>query len=116
MNKSVGQLIAGKKEEIKETYFLDGREIEEKPFKTMYQSVIGILFDAEYTPPLADKPEVRLTYNLNVGNVRIYNVNFVPYNVDFYALFINGKSRFLVNRQQIANMLSDLDALLKGEL
>jgi hypothetical protein len=78
--------------------------------------VIGILFDAEYSPPLAEKPEVRFTYNLNVGSRRIYDVSFVPYNVDFYALFVNGKSRFLVNRQQIENTIADLDLLLKGEL
>jgi hypothetical protein len=40
----------------------------------------------------------------------------VPYDVDFYALFINGKSLFLVNRQQVKNMLSDLDLLLQGKL
>ena len=114
--KKEGEKAEGEDEEIKETYFLDGKEQEEKPFKKMYQSLIGLLVDAEYTPPMAENPEIRITYNLKKGERREHNITFVPYNVDFYAVFKNGLSEFLINRTQLDNMLSDLDALLIGEL
>lgn len=116
IEKKEGEKVEGEEEEVKETYFLDGKEQEEKPFKKMYQSLIGLFIDAEYTPPMAENPEIRITYNLTKGKRREHNVTFVPYNVDFYAVFKNGLSEFLINRTQLDNMFSDLDALLRGEL
>ncbi len=114
--KQEGEKSDSNEEEVKETYFLDGKEQEEKPFKKAYQSLIGLLVDAPYSPPLAENPEIRITYNLNKGNRREHNITFVPYNVDFYAVFKNGLSEFLINRTQLDNAFSDLDALEKGEL
>jgi hypothetical protein len=116
IEKKEGEKSEGEEEEVKETYFLDGKEREEKPFKKVYQSLIGLLVDAPYTPPIAENPEIRITYNVKKGNRREHNITFVPYNVDFYAVFKNGLSEFLINKTQLDNMFSDLEALEKGEL
>jgi hypothetical protein len=114
--KQEGQESESDEEEVKETYFLDGKEQEESPFKKAYQSLIGLLVDAPYSPPMAENPEIRITYNLNKGDRREHHITFVPYNIDFYAVFKNGLSEFLISRIQLDNMFSDLDALEKGEL
>jgi hypothetical protein len=114
--KEIEKTATEEEQEVKESYFLDGKEVEEKPFKAMYQSIIGLLIDAEYSPPIREKPEIRITYNLNEGERREHRITFVPYNVDFYAVFKNGLSEFLINRAQLDNVFSDLDALTKGEL
>ena len=107
------------------TYLFDGDERDEKVFKSYYQSLIGILFDAEHTENLREQPEVEIEFNLrnignassqteSTGNVR-YRASLVPYDEDFYALFTNGQSRFLVNRSQVDQMLEDLERLSRGE-
>ena len=38
-------------------------------------------------------------------------VSYVPYNEDFYAVFRNGRSEFVIHREQVENMLEQLAAL-----
>ncbi len=105
-------------EEDKEitTYYVDGKEVEEKPFKKFYQSLIGILADAENNKELEENPEVKTTFFLNVGKDREVHVNYVPYDNDFYAVFRSGKAEFLVHKSQVEDMLDTLEALINGEL
>ena len=95
---------------------MDSKEVEGKTFKKYYQSLIGILADAEKNRELEEKPEVKTTFFLNVGKNREVEVNYVPYDNDFYAVFRSGKAEFLVHKNQVKNMLDTLEALISGEL
>lgn len=106
----------GEEDEEITTYYVDGKEVEEKPFKKYYQSLIGILADAENNKELEENPEVKTTFFLNVGKEREVHVNYVPYDNDFYAVFRGGKAEFLVHKSQVQNMLNTLEALISGEL
>jgi len=106
----------GEEDEEITTYFVDGKEVEEKPFKKYYQSLIGILADAENNKELEGNPEVKTTFFLNVGKEREVHINYVPYDNDFYAVFRGGKAEFLVYKGQVKNMLDTLEALINGEL
>jgi len=103
-------------DEVITTYRVDGKEVEEKPFKKYYQSLIGLLVDAELDRELEEQPEVKTTFFLNKGSVREVHVNYVPYDNDFYAVFVNGKSEFVISRRQVAGMLDTLEALISGDL
>jgi len=102
--------------EVQETFYLDGREVDEDQFKRMYQSAIGLLVDAPYSPPVSGEPEVSLVYTMNKGGVDTFRIEFVPYDDDFYAVFKNGGSEFLIGRSQVEDMLSDLDRFVEGKL
>ncbi len=95
------------------TYFFNDREVEEKPFKTIYQNILSIFVDSAYNVRIEEKPEFQMTYSVNTGSTREYRIAFVPYDVDFYALFKNGASDFLVTRIQIGYLLDALDTFDK---
>lgn len=97
------------------TYKVDGKEVEEKPFKKAYQSVIGVLVDSENTKELRENPEVKTTFFLNKGPDREVHINYVPYDDDFYAVFRSGKAEFVVNKKSVHKMLDDVDALANGK-
>jgi len=106
----------GEEDEVITTYYVDGKEVEEDPFKDYYQALIGILADAENDKELEENPEVKTTFFLNIGSEREVHVNYVPYDDDFYAVFRSGKAEFLVHRDQVETMLDTLEALISGEL
>ena len=97
------------KEEVETSYFLDGAAVEEKAFKDLYQALIALFLEAEYSPAISENPEVTLVYSLNKGSIPEYTLSFVPFDVDFYAVFKNGETSFLISRIQIERMLAALD-------
>ena len=101
---------------VRETFFLDGKQVPEDRFKRMYQRAIGLQVDAPYAPPVSGKAEVSLLYTMNEGGVDRFLIEFVPYNANFFALNKNGVSEFLTGRSQVENMLSDLDDLAEGKV
>ena len=117
----ITRLYDGKKDSSDEekepdtNYFIDGLEIEEKPFKTFYQSLIGPLADSEnpWDTPLKD-PEITIEYTLNDGPVRNPKVEFVRINRNFYAAFVNGKSNFLVSAYQMEAIKDNARAALQS--
>lgn len=107
---------AGEEEdEVVATYFLNGKEIEEDPFKKFYQKTIGLLVDAENPDPepLTD-PEITITYRMNeTSDVEQARVQFQRFNVDFYAVYLNGVSEFLLSDYQIDEMIGAAQGLLE---
>jgi len=103
-------------DEVDTTYKVDGKVVEEDQFKKYYQSLIGLMVDAENDKQLKEEPAVKTTFYLNSGAQREVHVNYVPYNSDFYAVFRDGKSEFVLSKQQVDKMLKDLDDLIAGKL
>jgi hypothetical protein len=106
----------GEEDEEVTTYKVDGKVVEEDPFKKYYQSLIGMTVDAENDKQLEEVPEVKTTFFLNKGNKREVHVNYVPYNNDFYAVFRGDKAEFVLSKQQVDKMLQDLEDLIAGKL
>lgn len=106
----------GEEDEVVTTYKVDGKAVEEDPFKQYYQSLIGMTVDAEIDEQLEEVPEVKTTFFLNKGSEREVHVNYVPYNRDFYAVFRGGKAEFVLSKQQVDKMLQDLEDLIAGKL
>lgn len=87
---------------------VNNKAIELSKFKTQYQEIIGLTVDAENDKKLEDKPEVRITYSLNKGNKKQEIVDFVPYNDQFYAVFRDGKSDFVIAKDKVNKMITGL--------
>jgi hypothetical protein len=99
------------------TYRQAGKTIKEDVFKTFYRSLIGLAFEGDYPGKLTqENPAVKTTFYLNRGKTRVYRINYVSYNNDFYAVFRNGHSEFLVSKDQVNAMLKDFKALARGKL
>ncbi|HYW84731.1 MAG TPA: hypothetical protein VFB30_15820, partial [Spirochaetia bacterium] len=62
-----------------------------------------------------DVPDVTVKYTLNKGPSKTVTVDYAPYDRDFYAIFIDGKSVFALTRGQMDSVRTKLDLLLKGQ-
>ncbi|MBT3275438.1 MAG: DUF4340 domain-containing protein [Spirochaetales bacterium] len=105
----------GETEDEITTYFLDGKEIEEDPFKKFYQLVIGLLIDAENPSPVTGlpAPDVSVYYELNEGPGPTARADFRKLNHDFYEVFLNGRSEFLLSAYQIEAIFDGAAKLLE---
>ncbi len=96
---------------------VDGKAIAEKPFKKYYQSLIGLMVEAENDQPVLNgKPDLITTYYLTQGSQREVEVKYIPYNQDFYTVVRNGRSEFVIAKDQVQQMLQNLDKLIQGKL
>lgn len=102
-------------EEAVTAYQADGKSVEEDSFKKFYQKVIGLLVEGEVHSPPSGKPEVRTRYLLNKGTVRDVTVSYVPYDRDFYAVFVADACDFAISKTQLNAMRDALARLLAGE-
>jgi hypothetical protein len=96
-------------EEENVTYYLNGEVVEEDPFKTLYQKVIGLMADSEnpqpdYSGPPEGEPVLIVSYELNKKPF-FAEISLYPFNKDFYALYREGVSEFLISKEQVVMLL-----------
>lgn len=104
---------ADEQDEYQYNFSVDGRKIDEDTFKKFYQEVIGLLVDSENDKKPQGTPEVTTTFYL--VNNKIDKIEYFPYNDDFYMVVKNGKSDFVIAKEQVQKMLKDLDDLAVGK-
>ncbi len=102
----------GSGDDLVERFTIDGAPMEDKPFRELYQLIIGLLGDAalpreDQAAVLAAQPEVRITYLMNTPDER-QSVALVPYDRQFYAVVREGVAEFMVSRGQVARLLDGL--------
>lgn len=107
--------VEGDEETTNQIFWVNGQKIADEPFRQFYQVLIGMQVEGENDRVLAEKPEVRTVFYLNTGDEREVVVSYVPYNDDFYAVFRNGRSEFVIHREQVENMLKKLAALVAND-
>lgn len=99
-----------------ESFALDGTEYDEDSARTLYQSLIGPMYDAEipegYTD--ADKPVIAsfvFKRTTESGNSDL-TTEYKEYDDSFYTVTVNGQEKFLVDKRDIQNAIKDMkDAL-----
>ena len=109
----------GSGDDLVETFAIDGAAIEDKPFRQLYQLVIGLLADAEL--PATDQvamleaaPEVRITYLMNSPPDSRMSAALVPYDRQFFAAIRDDTAEFMVSRAQVTRLLDGLAAHAGG--
>jgi hypothetical protein len=93
-------------------WLVDGRAVEEKPFKDFFVAAVSLQIDALRDRAVSGDAEATITFSLNQGPVRTFAVRFVPYGQEFYAVLKNGAGDLLVNRQQVKYLFQSLEALV----
>ena len=98
------------------TYSVNGKDVKESDFKAFYQNVIGLLADSPNpNPNVPFNPEVTVTFHLNKGPQHTYSEYFVPYNRDFYAVFLDGTTQLLLDRSQVKKMITSAEDVIAGK-
>jgi hypothetical protein len=95
----------GESDQTVEKFKVNNKDVEEDKFRDVYQAIIGLAVDSEKDKEVKENPEVAMTYYLNKGDEKIVKVTFTPYNGDFYAVHINGKSEFVISKAKLAKAL-----------
>jgi hypothetical protein len=75
------------------------------------RKLIGLTIDSVNDKTLQNNAEIKITYTLNTGTEKKKTLSFVSYNQDFYALYVNGKSEFLVAKSKLQAIFHKLDIL-----
>ena len=105
----------GEEDEEITIFRVDGKEMEEKPFKRYYQALIGLLVDTENFHEPDEPASVRTTYYLNRGPRRQIVIEYKPFDRDFYSVVREGTAEFLISRHRLDRMFEELDLLIQGE-
>ena len=95
-------------------YYLNGKRAEEKSFKNWYQTVIGLLSDAELPGPVQNSDgegNITIEYTLNTPPGVKASITLIPYNRDFYALRQEGTMEFLISRNQVNKIFDAANAV-----
>lgn len=100
-------------DEYKYNFQADGRKIDEDTFKKFYQEIIGLLIDGENDKKPIGTPEVTMKFYL--VNKKVDVMEYIPYNDDFYMVVRNGKSDFVIAKEQVQKVLKDLEDLVAGK-
>jgi hypothetical protein len=102
---------------LEETYFLNGDEIEEDPFKEFYQKIIGLIVDAENPDTgksYTGEPLYEIEYTLN-RKPWTARVRFYDYDRDFCVVVYRGSDQFLIARDQLKEAVSLGGEILSGD-
>jgi hypothetical protein len=105
-------------EELIETFFLNGEEKPESPFRKAYQALISMMVDMHQENTVQGDPVLRISYKLNRGDQREELVELYPHDKDFYVLSHNGEkeSEFLVGVNRVETLKGHLDKLEEAQL
>ena len=103
-------------EEVRVTYYINNKEVEEGRFKKVYQDMIGAKYDAELKEDanLDDnlKPYLTISYNIEAEGNTTHQVSFLPYDESFYLVDTGNKLHFLADKRQIDNITQAVKDLL----
>ena len=103
-----------------ETFFLNGEKAQTRAFKIFYESVVGLMADAEYPQTAALIPaqntegggNITIEYWLNTPPGERLSITLVPYNRDFYSLLQEGTTEFLISRDQVSKIFTKADEMV----
>ena len=102
-------------------FTLNGKNAESKSFRTFYQSVIGLMFDAEYgvpagiprnSPAANSAGVITIEYRLNTPPGTQASLTLIPYTRDFYILSQEGTTEFLISVNQVRNIFETAEKVI----
>lgn len=93
-------------ETTEDTYLFDGQSADEKLFKSLYQEIIGLLFDKIKQDDLTPGGAVAtVRYQLNNGQSDIV-IEYVGYDKDYYLIRQQGREPlFLIKHEKVDSMI-----------
>ncbi|MDP4177525.1 MAG: DUF4340 domain-containing protein [Bacillota bacterium] len=102
---------SGDKDTVTTTYKIDGKDVQEKAFKSFYEELVGLSFEQEINKQIPENPEITTTFTLNTGTDKVHKVEYCPYDDNFYGAFVDGKCQFIIPKDRVKQMISDFQNL-----
>ena len=94
-------------DETLSTYYFNGEVVEESAFKSLYQTLISLQFDAEAVQVELpeDKAVVTLKYHLFGEQETTLEAAFLPYDESFYLVKKGDQASFLVDKRKVDDLI-----------
>jgi len=103
-------------EETKATYYYNGKVVEEKEFKEVYQVMIGASYDTRLKEEVSAEgmePVLTMTYHINTG--KSYTTRYYQYDESFYLVDNGYPIRFTADKRKIDNIIKAIREFKKPE-
>lgn len=94
-----------------ETYALNGTEITEAEFNSVYYQLYAFSAErrvSDIADQLTKEPVLTYVYGDSTGNGENVQVELIPYDQNYYGAKVNGKAFLLVNRQRVNEILNEI--------
>ena len=94
-----------------ETYALNGTEITEAEFNSVYYQLYAFSAErrvSDIAGQLTKDPVLTCIYSDSTGNNETVQAELIPYDQNYYGAKVNGKAFLLVNRQRVNEILSEI--------
>lgn len=91
------------------TFKINGKDIDSKEAKQLYQSIISLNVDAVYGGESIQPAEITIDFNGYDGGEDV-KIEFKPINELNYALTRNGETYFVIKKTKVDEMLAKIDA------
>ncbi|HOB08219.1 MAG TPA: DUF4340 domain-containing protein [Limnochordia bacterium] len=101
------------KAELKETFYINGMAAEERSFRRLYGTIIGLTVDALIEgEPLSGEPVMTIVYYHNNPETTPFTVELLPYSRDLYAARIEGVIEFVIAKEKVDQAKAELASRL----
>jgi hypothetical protein len=99
--------------EVETTYYFEGKEMKEDPFKDIYQKAIGLTVDSDRPDPVrgqAPEDETVVSIEFEVFDLPVDTVSadIAEHGENFHAVYRDGVSEFLISKLQVRRFLETL--------
>src|SRR5690625_410959 len=92
------------------TFSIDERTVEDQTFRDLYKTIAGLSFSEEVTDAVYEKPDTMMTYTISdeQTETKDITVEFVDYDADHYAVFIDQKADFIMEKADFTKMIDEI--------
>ncbi|WP_186578221.1 DUF4340 domain-containing protein [Aquibacillus kalidii] len=99
------------------TFKVDGHVMEDKKFRDLYKRIAGLSATDVVTNAEYDHPEVSITYTIQLASdeTKEILVEFVSYDEENYVAFVGDTAELLVDKQQVKDMINEINKVKKDE-
>src|SRR5690625_4209943 len=92
------------------SFSIDDQRVEDQTFRDLYKTIAGLSFSEEVTDAVYEKHDAMMTYTISdeQTETKDITVEFVDYDTDHYAVFIDQKADFIMEKADFTNMIDEI--------
>ncbi len=97
-----------------DSYMFGKKKAEKEEFSDLYQAISGIMLVSEIPDERSredEEPEFTVNYHRNMENAPDIQVSYYAYDDEFYSVEVNGKTRFLVKKEDVETVIDQIEEI-----